>query len=180
MMKYWFTSDLHLGHANIIGYCDRPFKNVNDMDKKLIANWNARVKPEDTIFHLGDFCYRDSTKFSEYYNALNGNKIFIKGNHDGNNGVKTPIIDMTIHLGGKVLLLLHDPSDVSCFGGRLILCGHVHTYWKFDRRYWEPSKKESEWIDFCNVGVDQWRFMPITINEILREYSRWKEKMSYE
>lgn len=28
----WFTSDRHLGHTNLIGYCDRPFVEVAEMD----------------------------------------------------------------------------------------------------------------------------------------------------
>jgi calcineurin-like phosphoesterase family protein len=37
----WFTSDLHLGHANIIRYCDRPFAAIEEMDAFLVAAWNA-------------------------------------------------------------------------------------------------------------------------------------------
>jgi len=175
-MTFWFTSDQHFGHSNIIKYCDRPYKTVEDMDKALIRNWNARVGHEDTTFVLGDFCYKDEKKFKDYFYALNGNKIFIQGNHDHNNGVNTPILDMTINLGGKTILLIHNPDDISVFGGQLVLCGHVHNNWKFERRYWEPEKKESEYIDFCNVGVDVWKYMPVNINEILKDYNTWLDK----
>jgi calcineurin-like phosphoesterase family protein len=167
----WFTSDLHLGHANIIELCHRPFKDIDDMNAKLIANWNSRVKPEDTVFHLGDFCYRNASNFKNYNKQLNGNKVWIAGNHDGNNGVNTPILDITIHHGGEPLILIHDPADVVNFGG-LVLCGHVHANFKFERRYVTIDRKE--YTDYCNVGVDVWRFMPININEILAEYKKWK------
>ena len=105
-MKYWFTSDMHLGHANIIEFTDRPFKDIEDMNSKLIANWNARVKPNDTIFHLGDFCFHSGLSANSYLKKLNGNVILIKGNHDGNNGVNSPILDMRIYYGGENLLLV--------------------------------------------------------------------------
>jgi calcineurin-like phosphoesterase family protein len=178
MSKYWFTSDLHLGHANIIQLCGRPFKDIEDMDKQLINNWNSRVKPEDYIIHLGDFCYRDRHKFNQYFNNLSGNIIFIRGNHDKNNGVRTPITDMTIRYGGYNIFLTHRPEDVVNFNG-LVLCGHVHQNWKFRRDYFNsdgiyPDLPKNTFTDYCNVGVDVWNFYPITINEIMGEYDKWK------
>lgn len=43
----YFTSDLHLGHANIIRHCNRPFSSVEEMDDALIDNWNAKVTNAD-------------------------------------------------------------------------------------------------------------------------------------
>ena len=34
----WFTSDLHLGHANAIQFCDRPFETVEKMNRTLIRS----------------------------------------------------------------------------------------------------------------------------------------------
>lgn len=57
-MDTFFTSDLHLGHDNVIKYCNRPFKDGNHMNNSLIRNWNQRVKKDDLIYHLGDFCFK--------------------------------------------------------------------------------------------------------------------------
>lgn len=54
--KVYFTSDTHFYHSNIIGFCKRPFKNVEDMNETLIENWNRVVGQDDIVFHLGDFC----------------------------------------------------------------------------------------------------------------------------
>ncbi len=55
MSNIWFTSDTHFGHANIIRFCDRPFKDIQEMNERLIANWNAVVRPGDSVYHMGDF-----------------------------------------------------------------------------------------------------------------------------
>ena len=68
--KVYFTSDTHFNHANIIGFCSRPFKNVNEMNETLIANWNRVVGVDDIVFHLGDFCLGGS---AEWTNVLNRN-----------------------------------------------------------------------------------------------------------
>lgn len=54
--RVFFTSDTHFNHTNIIRFCERPFERVDEMNEKLIDNWNSVVSPEDFVFHLGDFC----------------------------------------------------------------------------------------------------------------------------
>jgi len=81
-MTVFFTSDTHFGHANVIKYCNRPFKDVDEMDATLIANWNERVQPNDTVYHIGDFSFKDPDL---YAGKLNGQKFLVPGNHDKRN-----------------------------------------------------------------------------------------------
>ena len=174
MASFWFTSDTHFNHENIIEYSKRPFKTLSQMNEVLIKNWNQRVKPEDTIFFLGDFGYRTANlALDEIVGRLLGKIIYVQGNHDGNNGLKTPILDMTLRLGGTNLRLIHDPADVGYFGGGLVLCGHVHENWRFQTMYCLGDINQP--YDCCNVGVDVWDFKPVSINEILNEYRKWKK-----
>ena len=48
--KVYFTSDTHFYHSNIIGFCKRLFKNVEDMNETLIENWNQVVSQDDIVF----------------------------------------------------------------------------------------------------------------------------------
>lgn len=50
----------------------RPFATVEEMDRTLIENWNARVTDDDQVYILGDFCYRAKEKPSWYLKQLRG------------------------------------------------------------------------------------------------------------
>ena len=50
----YFTSDLHLFHANILRFCNRPFADVEDMNKTLINNIKNTLQPNDSLYFLGD------------------------------------------------------------------------------------------------------------------------------
>lgn len=78
----FFTADLHLGHANVIKYTDRPWESVDDMDEVLIANWNAIVGPHDTVYHIGDFTLQGRAQAHGYLERLNGKIHMLEGSHD--------------------------------------------------------------------------------------------------
>ena len=78
----WFISDTHFGHAKVIEYCNRPFANIQEMDKELIKRWNAKVKSRDLVWHLGDFALANKEYVAEIVSKLNGEIRLIKGNHD--------------------------------------------------------------------------------------------------
>ena len=175
-MNYWFTADYHLGHFNIIKYCERPFKSLEDMNNTIIRKHNERVKKEDTVFHLGDFCFRNSNNIGEgikvkaidWESQLNGKIIHIKGNHDRNNSTKTIIESMIITHCGKRIKLVHRPPEGLVFNEfDCIFVGHVHQNWKYKR-----IKTQFDYIDLINVGVDVWNFMPHTLEEIMKDYHR--------
>jgi len=169
-MQFWFTSDYHLGHANIIKYCNRPFRDVQQMNETIIRNHNARVKPEDIVFHLGDFCFKNTMNGKpgegvpisarEWESKLNGKIIHIRGNHDRNNSIKSIIQGILIKHCGKEIYLVHNPENFNP-KYKINLVGHVHDSWKV--------KQHPEGWLLINVGVDVWNFMPVTLQEILND-----------
>lgn len=43
----YFTSDLHLGHNNILKFTGRPYDSMEEMNRELIRNINFRVTKND-------------------------------------------------------------------------------------------------------------------------------------
>lgn len=80
-MTYWFTSDEHYGHTNVIKYCNRPFSTTNEMDEYIINENNKLVKPGDVVVHGGDFTLfsNKSIVYTKYVARLKGDHIFLRG-----------------------------------------------------------------------------------------------------
>jgi len=156
-MRYYFTADFHIDHVNIIRFCKRPFRNVDEMREKIISNWNSIVKQGDIVFHIGDFAMNNTNK-REIINRLNGQVILIKGNHD--RGELFKIQDLMFMLEDEQLHLVHIPEEAQADYN---LVGHTHEKWK--------TKKIGD--HFCiNVGVDVNNFTPVSeeeIKQIIRE-----------
>ncbi len=176
-MVIYFWSDTHFGHAKIIEYCKRPFKSLIEMDSTLINNFNSRVSENDLCFFLGDFCMKKSTEASDapqkafdyYRNQLKcKNIVFLEGNHDSNNGTKTPIQHIVIDHGGNRIFLAHNPKHLN-EEYKFNYSGHCHG----NRGVFNRLGKKSIVVD---LSADCWNFSPVTINDINREYSQWLRK----
>lgn len=81
--KIFLIGDMHFMHKNILKYCNRPFKDVEEMTESLVKNWNSVVDNNDIVYVVGDFALCGKQKIIEIGNRLNGRKRLILGNHDG-------------------------------------------------------------------------------------------------
>ena len=163
----YFTSDLHLGHKNIITLQYRPFELIEEMDRVLIDNFNSVVKKNDTVFILGDICYRlKLDKANEVISRLNGRKYLIKGNHDleYDPALFVDVRDyMTVSLNGKYFTLMHYPmlSWPKKERGSIQLHGHIHARMDYNER------NRAEGIKRYDVGVDANDFYPVSVDSII-------------
>lgn len=82
--QVWFTSDLHIGHTNVLKHnSTRNFTNIEEFDKHIIKTWNETVSKKDVIYLLGDiFWMSDKDKAIKLLHSLNGEKHIVFGNHD--------------------------------------------------------------------------------------------------
>lgn len=182
----FFTSDTHFCHGKIVELSHRPFSSPEEMNEVLIDNWNKVVGKNDTIFHLGDFCFGGTTKWTSVLNRLNGNKWLIMGNHDFKNLNESVVPyfmevtqQMRIYIDGWTIYLNHFPF--LCFGGsynldRKIgqLFGHVHSNDMQDR----PDMKRMEYLfpTQYDVGVDNNGYSPISWKQVKKIFERNIEK----
>lgn len=167
----YIISDTHLGHKNIIGYCNRPW-NHEDL---IISNWAKTVKWDDTILHLGDVAFGnlDSIKYwANRIKYLPGKKLLIKGNHDHSRSMKiykdifeviTPFVqdfsDVKLYFSHYPDHPINDEWDINVHG-------HIHN---------KPLMGEfSPVVDmekiYENVSIEMTDYTPIKLSSILRKW----------
>jgi len=175
-MNCWFTADTHFGHANIIKYCARPFKDSVEMNETIISNWNRVVHKDDLVYHLGDFCFskKSPDTFDNYFRRLNGVIVFVKGNHDKytwrNHRQKFYACSDSyreIEINGQEITLCHYAMRVwnKSHHGSWHLYGHSHGSL--------PDDPHSRSFD---VGVDCHNYTPINFEQVKEIMSKklWK------
>ena len=159
-MNKWFISDTHFSHTNIIRYTGRPFQSVNEMDEQMIKNWNDHVASQDTVFFLGDFGLGTTDFLTNICANLHGNKICIRGNHDGTPakmykiGFSLVLESAFMKIGHHIVELIHKPTQPA--PSHFQLHGHVH------------EKRPNQIIDRqLNLCVDVWDYKPVFEKEIV-------------
>lgn len=179
----YFTADLHLGHSNIISLCRRPFKDVEEMNRTIIANWNSRVTDRDEVYILGDVAYKCGAELGPILAKLKGRKHLILGNHDRNwiirscDGCKGQVESIeqmgSLTLGDKHIFLCHYPMMEwdGCFHGSYLVYGHIHN--ATGQNFWPLIVGNDHML---NAGVDINGFYPVTFDELVENNRRFKEE----
>jgi calcineurin-like phosphoesterase family protein len=87
MPSVFLVSDTHFGHKGVCHFTRtdgvtklRPFDTPEEMDEFMVAAWNAKVRPNDKVYHLGDVVI--NRRALKIMSRLNGDKVLIRGNHD--------------------------------------------------------------------------------------------------
>lgn len=168
-MKTFVISDNHFGHKNILNFSKndmsrlRDFKDYEEMEYFMISKWNETVKPEDKVYHLGDFAMKKD--YIKVAGRLNGRKTLIAGNHDiFNTEEYTPYFEnvracrvLNCKNGGRIILS-HIPIHSECLERfKLNIHGHLHANLLKDDRY-------------VNVSVEQINYTPVDVQKYLDMY----------
>jgi len=173
----YFTADLHFGHNAIIGFCNRPFEDITEMNRTLISNWNSRVNNDDHVYIIGDLFYggRDAAGLEEavsIVSKLNGILHLIAGNHDfpylKNMDYHYLFADVDqlryLKHDGEHIFLCHYPMAEwsGYYRGSWHIYGHIHND-KSGPAYQYLKTQEKA----LNAGVDICNFMPVTFKELI-------------
>ncbi len=173
MGRVLISSDWHLGHDNILkfkrddGTPLRDFKTIEEHDETIISRHNEVVKPEDTLYFLGDAVM--NRRHLRQISRMNGRKVLIKGNHD-----IFPLEDYTPWFDDirayKVfpqhgLILSHIPLHPCQFEGRWKYNGHGHLH----ANLVNVTKHHPD-LRYMNLCMEHIDYRPLTLEEVLARF----------
>jgi len=189
-MTTWFTSDTHFGHTNIVSLGPgRPFDSIEEHDAALIDAWNARVRPGDDVWHLGDFSIKASVAQAAV-SLLNGRVHLVAGNHDvcwtshpnakyarravgqverylaaGFASVHGSGIVRGVQVAGQEVVLAHlpargDHSAEDRYAAQRPNPGRLPLVHGHVHHLWRVRERQ------VNVGVDHWGYAPVSEDEL--------------
>lgn len=184
MKNRFVISDTHFSHTNSWekfklpdGSPLRPFTSNEEMDETMIERWNAKVKPEDTVYHLGDVVI--NRKALHLVSRLNGRKILIRGNHDLFSDKDYLDVGFQslrgVHVVQGKFIFTHipiHPDEIRRF--RVNVHGHLHG----NQVMWTPKHPKQIEVDprYLCVSVEHTNFEPLHFDEVEeRIQKRWAE-----
>jgi calcineurin-like phosphoesterase family protein len=164
MTNRFVISDTHFFHHNSWekfkredGSPLRPFTSTEEMDETMIERWNAKVGPNDTVYHLGDVAINKKGLAS--VSRLNGRKILIRGNHDIFKDEQYREVGFEQLHGVRVFvdkfIFSHIPLFEKCVSERFVcnVTGHLHANYINSPRY-------------LTVCVEHTNYTPLSFEEV--------------
>ena len=158
MPSVFLVSDTHFGHKGVCHFTRndgvtklRPFDTPEEMDEFMVEAWNARVKPTDKVYHLGDVVI--NRRSLSIMNRLNGDKVLIRGNHDifKDEDYRKYFRELRAYHVMNGMILSHIPIHSESLGRFGVnIHGHLHA-----NRVMRPARVLEEFIDHGCTTIDE-------------------------
>jgi calcineurin-like phosphoesterase family protein len=165
IIDFFITSDTWFGRPQILEIARRhSFSSIEDMNAKLIKNWNKHIKKGDIVFHLGNFAWDPHTARS-VLKKLNGEITFLIGSADDALLEIEDEFDNIMILDDQIVelpefdsIICHYPLDV--WNGQSTGTIHFHGHTVFSH------KTNLTNLNRVNVCTDFWSYTPVKFSTI--------------
>ena len=175
MPSVFLVSDTHFGHKGVCHFTRndgvtklRPFDTPEEMDEFMVEAWNAKVRPNDKVYHLGDVVI--NRKALGIMRRLNGDKVLIRGNHDifRDDDYREHFRELRAYHVMNGMILSHipiHPESLGRFG--VNIHGHTHANRVMLSGF---NGKITDIVDvrYHCVCVEQTDFAPILFEDVIK------------
>lgn len=191
--KLYFTADWHIGHQNVLKFDNRPYPDLQTMHEALIKNFNMLVPNHGITIFAGDMGLCSNGLLKSIMDKLNGTKVLVRGNHDGNMysmyaaGFDVVTDKFQFNIGQNIVTVTHCPlqgimrEDTTNMVGAIPGDNWHKETWHKDKFSIEdfgqfhlhghihsPNKGKSKKIldRQMDIGVPAWNYKPVPIAEV--------------
>ena len=165
-MNVFITSDTFFGRK--LASVESGFSSLEEMEDTIIDNWNSKIKPNDIVYHLGNFGWDPISSESSIIH-LNGIIHFIGGTYDKHLSEislvkigRHKLLPAISEIPDLNLVLSHWP--LADWTGKSEGTIHIHGGMK--------QTNEEGTFRFC-ANIKNWNFTPIDY-EFLKELTNIK------
>jgi calcineurin-like phosphoesterase family protein len=144
------------------------FSTIEELNEKMIANWNELIKYDDEVYYLGDLSFGGDDKTHRLLNRLNGKIFYLRGNHD--KGIQKHI---------KRFQWLKDIAEIKINDLPITLCHYAMRTWnKSHFGAWQlyghshGGLEEDPIAKSMDVGVDTNNFYPYHYDEVRKRMDK--------
>ena len=181
MPAVFLTSDTHFGHAGVCRFTEadgvtkiRPWTDPDEMDEEMIKRWNATVRPNDKVYHLGDVVI--NRKSLSTLSRLNGDKVLIRGNHDifRDDEYRVYFRELRAYHVMNGMILSHIPLHEASLGRFGVnIHGHLHSgrvkkARGIDAKTGSTLYSTENDVRYHCVCVEQTDFTPILFEDVIK------------
>lgn len=181
MPAVFLTSDTHFGHAGVCRFTEadgvtkiRPWTDPDEMDEEMIKRWNATVRPNDKVYHLGDVVI--NRKSLSTLARLNGDKVLIRGNHDifRDDEYRVYFRELRAYHVMNGMILSHIPLHEASLGRFGVnIHGHLHSgrvkkARGIDAKTGSTLYSTENDVRYHCVCVEQTDFTPILFEDVIK------------
>lgn len=177
MRKVYFIGDTHFDHAKLLNFPERGvrFKSVEEMNERIISNWNSVVEEGDKVFLCGDVALSTTPESLDgILGQLKGEKVLVMGNHDNApskievyNKHFTALVGAVEYKDAIVTHIPVHPSQLE-YRWKYNIHGHTHHHCVMTTL---PGTKITDVIDnkYLCCSCEQVWFRPVTYEELLSQ-----------
>ena len=188
--RAFFTSDLHLNHANILKFARTWIPTIEAHEAEIIQKWNAHISKNDIVFILGDVFWKSpKDSIESFFAKLKFAKVYIiPGNHDSSDALRRMGNIPNVEVCTDITLLWLTTAENKTY--RLYMCHYPLMTWP-RRDHWEmddiptynlfghihsgpnAGSYDSDlplWKgDMLDVGLDSNHLCPYSFDDVLKK-----------
>lgn len=178
MSRLMLTSDLHLGHKNILEFRSG-FESQEEHDETIFENLATSLNKRDSIIFLGDIAF-DAKWLRRIGDIKCAKKTLILGNHDLERGISMRDLTGTYDrieslMSRRNVYFSHCPIHPQQFRGRTNnIHGHMHDKHiltkdeKANENLWQAAPDER----YINVCVEQTNWKPVAFSDLINKTNK--------